>query len=84
MAWQLVPPYIEVEYQLQPGTALRARMREGLTAYGDAAPLTTAQQPSQETLDAATYVFLGGYEYITTDPVIRQLWLDSGFSVVVV
>lgn len=81
MAWQLVPPYIEVEYALKSGTSLRARMREGLTAYGDSAPLTTAQQPSQEILDSVTYVFLGGYEYITDDPVIRDLWLDSGFEV---
>jgi hypothetical protein len=82
MAWQLVPPYIEVEYLLQKGTSLRARMREALTMWGDSAPLSTGQHPSREVTDEATYVFYGGYEYITEDEDIRDLWLDSGFDVV--
>lgn len=81
MAWELVLPYIEVEYLLQPGTSLRTKMREGLTAWGDSAPLETGQHPSEQITSAATYVFYGGYRYVTEDPDIRDLWLDSGFEV---
>lgn len=81
MAWHLVDVYREVTHLAQGGTALQYKQRDGLTAYGNAAPLTVAQDVPEHLISAATYVFRGGYRHTTTDPAIRDLWLDSGFSV---
>lgn len=80
MAWRLVPLYEEEEYLIEP-PALRFRQRCGKTAFGDAAPLTVKREPSDEELTSSTYVFLGGHVHETTDPAVRDLWLNSGFSV---
>jgi len=80
MAWRLVPLYEEEEW-LQEPPALRFRLRQGITAYGDAAPLETGRELSDEILTSSTYVFLGGHVHETSDPAIRDLWLNSGFSV---
>lgn len=84
MAWRLVSLYREDEFAIMSDTSLRIKLRAGLTAYGMAAPLTVGSDLSDQTLTGKTYVFRGGYEHVTTDPVIRQLWLDSGFSVEVI
>jgi hypothetical protein len=57
------------------------RETRGLTVYGDDTSLTAAEMPAQSKLDAAKYVFYGGYENTTTDKTLRRLWLDSGFEV---
>jgi len=80
MAWRLVPLYEEEEH-LQEVPGLRYRLRQGITAYGDAAPLSTGRELADEVVTASTYVFLGGHVHETTDTAIRDLWLDSGFSV---
>lgn len=79
MAWRLVPLYEEEEYLLE-APSLRYRTRQGKTAFGGSAPLTVKREPSDAEL-SSTYVFLGGHVHETTDPAIRDLWLDSGFSV---
>lgn len=81
--WQLDDIYREVILLADPTTALQYKQREGMTAYGNAAPLTVKQDPSEADLAGKTYVFRGGRIHTTTDPVIRQLWLDSGFGVTV-
>lgn len=82
--WQLNDIYREVVVLADYGTALQYKLRDGMTAYGNAAPLTVKQDPSETDLAGMTYVFRGGRIHQTTDPVIRQLWLDSGFGVTVV
>jgi hypothetical protein len=79
MGWRLVPLYEEEEY-LQEAPSLRYRMRQGKTAFGEAAPLSVTREPSDAQLHS-TYVFLGGHVHETTDPAIRDLWLNSGFEV---
>lgn len=79
MAWRLVSLYEEEEY-LQEGPGLRYRLRAGKTAFGPGAPLTVKREPSDAELNS-TYVFLGGHVHETTDPAIRDLWLNSGFEV---
>jgi hypothetical protein len=79
MAWRLVPLYEEEEW-VQEWPGLRYRTRSGITAFGEDAPLTTQREPSAEQL-LSTYVFLGGHVHETTDPAVRDLWLDSGFEV---
>lgn len=79
--WQLNDVYTEVVYLAMPDTSLQYKQREGQTAYGNAAPLTVKQDPSEADLAGKTYVFRGGRIHTTTDPAIRQLWLDSGFTV---
>lgn len=79
MAWRLVPLYEEEEWLLAP-PSLRYRTRQGRTAYGEAAPLSVTREPSDAQL-SSTYVFLGGHVHETTDPDIRDLWLNSGFQV---
>lgn len=54
---------------------------EGITAYGNAAPLTLKMSPSNDELAGQTYVYRGGIDYTTTDTVIRDLWINSGFTV---
>lgn len=80
MAWRLVPLYEEEEY-LQEAPGLRFRLRAGKTAFGNAAPLTVKRDPSDAELTSSTYVFLGGHVHETTNPAIRDLWLNSGFEV---
>lgn len=80
MAWRLVPLYEEEEY-LQEAPALRYRLRAGKTAFGNAAPLTVKRDPSDAEITASTYVFRGGHVHETSNPAIRDLWLNSGFSV---
>jgi hypothetical protein len=80
MAWRLVPLFEEEEY-LQEAPSLRFRLRPGVTAYGDGAPLSTGRDLSDEILTSNTYVFLGGHVHETSDPAVRDLWLDSGFEV---
>jgi hypothetical protein len=77
----LVSLYREDEYVIAEGTSLRMRVHAGLTAYGNAAPLSVGADISDLIDAASTYVFRGGYEHYTDDPAIRQLWLDSGFDV---
>ncbi len=79
MAWRLVPLYETEEWVLEY-PSLRYTTRQGVTAYGEGAPLSTTREPSDEQL-SSTYVFLGGHVHETTDPAIRDLWLDSGFEV---
>lgn len=79
--WQLDDVYREDVVLAMPGTSLQYKLREGMTAYGNAAPLTVKQDPSNGDLDGKTYIFRGGRIHTTTDPAIRQLWLDSGFGV---
>lgn len=79
--YRLEPIYVEVVHIASRGTELEYKLREGVTAYGNAAPLSTKRDPSNNDLAGKTYVFRGGREHTTTDPAIRQLWLDSGFSV---
>lgn len=80
MAWRLVPLYEEEEY-LQEPPSLRFTLYAGKTAFGNAAPLTVKRDPSDAEITASTYVFRGGHVHETTDPAIRDLWLNSGFSV---
>lgn len=56
----------------------------GKTAFGNAAPLTIKRDPSNEDLAGKTYVFRGGVYNYTSDPTVRQVWLDSGLSVITV
>lgn len=79
MAWRLVPLYEEEEYLLE-APSLRYRTRQGKTAFGEGAPLTVKREPSDAEL-SSTYVFLGGHVHETTDPAIRDLWLQSDFQV---
>jgi hypothetical protein len=79
MAWRLVPLYEEEEY-LIAAPSLRYRQRQGKTAFGESAPLTVKREASDAELHS-TYVFLGGHVHETTDPAIRDLWLNSGFEV---
>ncbi len=79
MAWRLVPLY-EEEVYVQEAPGLQFRLRAGRTAFGEAAPLTVKREPSDAEL-SSTYVFLGGHVHETTDPEIRDLWLNSGFEV---
>jgi len=79
--WRLNDVYTEVTYLAQPGTSLQYKLREGATAYGNAAPLTVKADPANTDTDGKTYVFRGGRIHETTDPAVRQLWLDSGFGV---
>lgn len=72
--------YRIVSYPLA-GDAQAYSMREGLTAYGNAAPLTVKGAPSNRDLDGKTYVFRGGYVHESEDPTVIQLWIDSGFEV---
>lgn len=72
--------YVVTPYPLA-GDALTFSLREGLTAYGNAAPLSVKRDPSNADLEGKTYVFRGGYVHETEDPEIVQLWLDSGFEV---
>jgi hypothetical protein len=81
MTWQLLDIYREVTHLAQSGTALQYKQRDGLTAYGNAAPLTVGQDVPEHVISAATYVYRGGYTHTTDDPDIAQLWIDSGFDV---
>ncbi len=72
--------YISTPYPLA-GDAQSFTLREGLTAYGNAAPLSVKRDPSNADLEGKTYVFRGGYIHESEDPVVIQLWLDSGFEV---
>lgn len=72
--------YLTTPYPLA-GDAQAYVLREGLTAYGNAAPLTVKRDPSNADLAGKTYVFRGGYVHETTDPVVIQVWIDSGFEV---
>lgn len=81
MAWRLVDVYREVTHLAQDGTALQYKLRDGLTAYGNAAPLTVGQDVPEHIISAATYVYRGGYVHTTTSTAIRDLWLASGFTV---
>jgi hypothetical protein len=72
--------YLETPYPLA-GEAQSYVLREGLTAYGNAAPLAVKRDPSNRDLEGKTYVFRGGYIHESEDPVVIQLWLDSGFEV---
>lgn len=72
--------YLTTAYPLA-GDAQAYVMREGLTAYGNAAPLSVKRDPSNRDLDGKTYVFRGGYVHESDDPVVIQVWLDSGFEV---
>lgn len=83
MAWRLVPPFEEEEV-IQAWPSLRITLRKGISAFGDAAPLTLQRDPSAEQEEGATYFFGGGRVHETDDPAIRQLWLDSGLEVEVV
>ena len=80
MAWRLVPLYVEEEH-LQEPPGLRYRLRQGLTAFGNTAPLTVKQDPSDAEITASAYVFRGGHVHETNSSAIRDLWLNSGFSV---
>ncbi len=77
--WRLVPLFEEEEHVLEY-PSLRYRTRQGVTAYGAEAPLSTTREPSNEQLSSA-FVFLGGHVHETQDPAVRDLWLDSGFEV---
>lgn len=77
---RLLGLYRSVPYPLA-GQAQSYTMREGITAYGNAAPLAVKQNPSNRDLDGKTYVFRGGYEHESEDPTVIQVWLDSGFEV---
>lgn len=72
--------YLTVPYPMA-GDAQAYVLREGITAYGNAAPLSVKRDPSNQDLDGKTYVFRGGYVHETEDPTVIQLWLDSGFEV---
>lgn len=72
--------YVTTPYPLA-GDAQAYVLREGLTAYGNSAPLTVGRDVSDVRLQEVTYVFRGGYVHETEDPTIIQLWLDSGFEV---
>lgn len=81
MSWRLVSIHREVTHLAQSGTALQYKQRDGLTAYGDAAPLTVGQDVPEHVISAATHVFRGGYEHVTDSTEIRDLWIASGFEV---
>jgi hypothetical protein len=72
--------YISTPYPLA-GDAQSYVLREGLTAYGNAAPLAVKRDPSNRDLEGKTYVFRGGYVHESDDPAVIQMWLDSGFEV---
>jgi hypothetical protein len=72
--------YVNTSYVLA-GDAQIYQQREGLTAYGNAAPLTVGRDVPDTRLQGVTYVFRGGYVHETEDPAVIQLWLDSGFEV---
>lgn len=76
--------YREVTYLAKDRTSLQYKHRDGLTAYGNAAPLTVGQDVPEHILRDVTYVYRGGYVHLTESEEIRQLWLDSGFDVEVV
>lgn len=73
--------YREVTHLARGGTSLQYIHRDGLTAYGDAAPLTVGQDVPRHITDEATYVYRGGYVHETTDEAVRTIWLASGFEV---
>ncbi len=83
MAWRLVSLFEEETYVQEP-PSLQFKLRAGVTAFGDAAPLATKREPSDDELTSSTYVFLGGHIHETDDPAIRDLWLASGFEVEVI
>jgi hypothetical protein len=72
--------YVAVPHRLA-GDAQSYILRDGLTAYGNGAPLSVKRDPSNKDLEGKTYVFRGGYVHETTDPTVIQLWIDSGFEV---
>lgn len=79
--YRLTDVYREVTYIQQPGTSLQYKLRDGLTAYGDAAPLTVGQDVPLHLTDGKTYVFRGGYVHETTSEEVKNVWLASGFEV---
>lgn len=81
MTYRLVDIYREVTHLAEDYTSLQYRLRDGLTAYGNAAPLTVGQDVPLHVLEGVTYVFRGGYIHETEDTAIRDLWLASGFDV---
>lgn len=82
--YQLGDIYREVTHLARDHTALQYKHRDGLTAYGNAAPLTVGQDVPLHILEDVTYVYRGGYIHITESEEIVQLWLDSGFEVEVI
>lgn len=52
-----------------------------LTVYGSGGTLQYGETPPGHILEAAEYVWYGGYENLTDDPEIRALWLANGFEV---
>lgn len=72
--------YLTVPHR-HAGDAQAYVLREGVTAYGNAAPLSVKRDPSNKDLDGKTYVFRGGYIHESEDPTVIQLWIDSGFEV---
>lgn len=81
MTFRLVDIYREVTHLAQAETSLQFKVRDGLTAYGNAAPLTVGQDVPEHVLNGVTYVYRGGYVHTTEDTAIRDLWLASGFDV---
>lgn len=81
--WRLIPAVrtdtwaIDQRRQMGPTFSISTP----LTIWGDDSGLQAAEAPASEVLDAAEYVFYGGYDHITEDRDLRDLWLASGFEV---
>lgn len=76
--WRLVAPILD---ETLTHDGLRIPRRTGLTVFGDDTLLVAKETPSNHELAGKQHVFFGGYEYITEDATLRDLWVSSGFEV---
>lgn len=79
MAWQLVHPS-RVDVHPFIGS-LTVKNTVESTVYGDDSELHTLEDGGLIP-EGTQYIWRGGCQNITTDPTIRDLWLEHGYSVV--
>jgi len=77
-AWRLVAPIL---YERMVERGIRIPRRTALTVFGDDVLLIARETPSNGDLAGKPHVFYGGYEYITFDAILKDLWVNSGFEV---
>lgn len=88
MAWRLVSPTITEKYPICGSLVVRQQL--GLTVFGNDTLLYVFDGKGGGVDDAGSipfgtkFIWWGGHVNVTTDPVIRDLWLSNGFSVEVV